>query len=186
MGSAIGTLQEGDYVVIRKQDDSISVHANNKIKPRNYINFKNAEIEDNKITFANKKEKLIINCKEINWIKEINLSSHEVLIKNTEKELMDKLENWIRMNDKDFISIHREYVTEKGKIDVVVEYDNKLKLYEGKRRKITTKDIYQLYRYSTCIKKDHELFLVGPSISPTAIKSCDEHNVKFIELTWDD
>lgn len=186
IGTAVGTLSEGNYIVFRKPDNSVSIHAKNKIKPRNYINAKEIKIENNQIICINKKEKLIITYTDINWIKPLNLSSHEVVIQNTEKQLMDKLEEFIRSNDNEFINIYREYPTEKGKIDVVVEYHDKLKLYEGKRRKIITKDIYQLYRYSTCISQNHELYLVGPSISSTAIKSCEENKIKFIQLTWDD
>lgn len=188
-GSAIGRLKHGSYLVIRKPDNSISIHASDKNLPRNYlrattISYNN---EHSKIVCTNKKESITINVDIVKWIQKINLSTETVVITNSEKQLVDKLERQIKQNENAVTT--REFVTSAGKIDLAVEYKDKnnyLEIYEAKRRKLTLADIYQLKRYSNTISVPHKCFLVAPSISPNAEKNLAEHNIEFIQLSWDD
>ena len=189
-GSAFGELSTGSYLVIRKPDNSISIHAGNKNLPRNYLRATKISIDFQhcKILCSNKKEQLIINVHEIKWVQLTELSLDMVTITNSEKQLVDKFENHVKVTNNNAITT-REFVTDVGKIDLVVEYigkPNYLEIFEAKRVKATLNAIYQLKRYSKSINKPHQLYLIAPDISKNAEKYLESNNVKFIKVTWDD
>jgi len=188
-GSAIGKLNTGSYLIIRKPDNSISIHAGDKNLPRNYlrattISYNN---EHKQIICTNKKERITITIDVIKWIKLLELSTSIVAITNSEKQLVDKLEKQILENNNAITT--REFITEAGKIDLVVEYLDKpdyLEIYEVKRKPIILTNLYQIKRYSNKITRPHKCFLVAPSISKNAEKHLKEHDIEFKKLTWDD
>lgn len=189
--AVIGLLETGVYLLIKKRDGSISIHANNLNQPRNYLRSTEIIISHNIIIFHNKKEKLKIKINQIHWYKPIeDLSQHKTILYGTESQLVEKLIN----NIHDIIpetlgaEIIREYIIpECGPIDVAIFKENKCWLIEAKRKKITKKAVSQLLQYRSHYKEDKEVYqyLVGPEISPSALKWAEENNIKFIELYWD-
>jgi len=189
-GSAFGKLASGSYLVIRKPDNSISVQAGDKNLPRNYLRALeiSTDIQNCKIICTNKKERLVINVHEIKWIQPTALSLETVVITNSEKQLVDKFEAYVKETNTNAVTT-REFVTEAGKCDLVIEYIGKYNycdVFEAKRRKASLADIFQLRRYSKSINKPHQLYLMAPGISKNAEKHLESNNVKFIKVTWDD
>lgn len=187
-GSAIGKLKTGSYLVIKKSDDSISVHANDKNLPRNYLRATTIsyDSEHNKIICTNKKESMIINIIKTKWIKSIELSKETVVITNSEKQLVDK-----------FISVVGDYienatpadvVTEfqllgNGKVDILIKLPDLTWIIEAKRKKITQKCISQVLQYKNHAPPGRvEYAIFGPSISKNALKYANQNCVKYINF----
>lgn len=189
-GSALGKLPSGSYLVIRKSDNSISVQAGDKNLPRNYLRAQTISVDDEycKIICSNKKERLTITVTTIKWIQVTELSTDTVTITNSEKQLVDKFEAYVKEINPNAITT-REFVTEAGKCDLVIEYLGKYDycdVCEFKRRRSNLADIFQLKRYSKSITKPHQLYLMAPGISKNAEKHLESNGVKFVKVTWDD
>lgn len=187
-GSAIGKLNTGSYLIIRKPDNSISIHAGDKNLPRNYlrattISYNN---EHKQIICTNKKERITITIDVIKWIKLLELSTSIVAITNSEKQLIDK-----------FISVVGDYienatpadiVTEfqlpgNGKVDILIKLPDLTWIIEAKRKKITQKCISQVLQYKNHAPPGRvEYAIFGPSISKNALTYANQNCVKYINF----
>jgi len=188
-GRAIGKLSKGTYVVLRKPDGSVSVQARDLNQPRNYIRAKEIILEKSLLICINKKEKIIIDIRNIQWFQNMPLwSGAKVKLYKTEAQLVDKLIRNIKKYLPDLPEIipQREFAVPGGKVDVAVMGKNKLFLFEVKRRKCTLRDIRQVLQYDDHIDMECILHLVAPDISENALKYATINKIKFIELTWDE
>ncbi len=137
VGTALGLLTKGSYLIHRKSDGSVSIFGGDLNKPKNYIRSTNVEVIDDVIVFSNKKEKLKIKIHKLFWKQVMSAwATNKVNLYRTEQQLVDKLireiETWIPGASKG--EIHREYRTAAGPVDVAVEIGNDIHLLECKRR----------------------------------------------------
>jgi len=188
IGTALGLLNKGTYLIHRKPDGSVSVHGGDLNKPKNYIRSTDVKVENDVVIFSNKKELLKIKIHKLHWKQTMSAwATNRVDLYRTEAQLVDKLVNnmdtWVPDENK---IIHREYRTAGGPVDVAVEVGEDIHLFEVKRRRATIKDVTQVLKYNDLI--DHEtpkLYLVAPGISDKGLAYAEKHNIKFIELDWD-
>ena len=204
-GRASSVLERGNYLIIRKQDGSIMIHGANHVPALNYMgNGSIIEIKGNSITATRRSE--IIKIEIYKWhdaLKLPNWSTHKIVIKRTEAELVNKIaSNPARyFGPGDYIST-REYATTAGPVDLVimqdidlatlhnVPLDSRIHIIEAKRKKITLKDCYQLKRYLDAIAKsglrDITGCLAGPEISGNALAHCKDNNFRYLQVRFEE
>ena len=187
-GRAVGTLDRGDFILIRKRDGSVSVIGGDLNQPRNYIRATEVKAQDDIIIFSNKKEKLIIQVEKLHWKNGITTwSTNKVELYRTEAQLVEKLiksiDTWIPEASKQEIT--REYRTPAGPVDVAVQFSHQLHLLEVKRRKATIKDCTQILKYDDHVENECHLYLVAPEISDNALTYAEKNKITYIQLEWD-
>lgn len=189
-GRASSVLQRGKYLIIFKNDRSVSIHANDLITPRNYMGSDSLlRIDDNIIEFKRRKEiiKVIIyNTINITYLEE--WASHKIAICRTEKELVQKIcKNWSTYFTDEDVDIRCEVPTELGPIDILGTTDRLLYIIEVKRRTAVIKDVTQLLRYVEAMSGTKEVkgFIAAPSISKNAFGYLSKHNLGYLEVQFD-
>jgi len=187
-GRANSTLEDGNYLIIRKRDGSFQVHGSTKLTPKNYQGPRSKLTVDNSTIISyNKKEKIIVNVNNIIDVEILeDWSDHDIALQRTEKELVEKLQS--KLDEYIGVNCHtkiREYATDYGPVDLVgIDIDGVKHTIEVKRRKITIKDATQLLRYMECLDNARG-YLAGPSISPKALSYLKTHHLIFISLEFD-
>lgn len=182
-GRACSTLDEGTYLVIFKQDQSLSIHGRNKILPLNYIGSGcKASVDGSVVTFTRKSESITIVINSIITSISLDLSELEPVKHNTERELVDQIAHNLTILTGCTATPEREKKTEHGPIDLYV-YDNGIHhIIEAKRRTASIKDVTQVIRYGETFCGDKTLYIAAPKISKNALKYATERNVKFLEV----
>ncbi|CAK0748393.1 endonuclease [Azospirillaceae bacterium] len=170
IGRASSTLEDGDYLIILKDDRSIQIQGQKLNKPLNYINFKTLEISDNKMVAKSKNEQIIINInREISRI-QLDLSDNKPKLVNSEEDLVNKLKDNLHLVTSDtIIRATKEYRTKYGNIDLFVETSNGNYIIEVKRHRININSCKQIQKYLECEKG------VGILCAPKIIKSAEDY-----------
>jgi len=160
-GRACSTLPRGNYLILIKEDNSVSIHASTKIAPRNCQQAGSEIIRNgNKLIFRNRGETITIIINKIHFTERPkDWSKEEITITKTEKELVDKLfYNWCDYFDGDFEFIYTEYGTELGSIDLLgIRSDLVYYVVEVKRRRCTINSVSQVKRYVDAQKSKEKM-----------------------------
>lgn len=184
-GRAYSELIRGNYLVIKKNDNSVQIHGGNKIPPRNYQGSKSKLIYDGNTLFvSNKKEEIKIELNNIISINYLDLwSESEISIFKTESDLVQKLVSSMSSYVTDeIIRVEKEYKTRLGPIDIAVIGKNYLHLIEVKRNPISSTNVYQLKRYIDCVEEKKKAYIAGPSIKANAREICSINNIEYIQV----
>lgn len=191
-GAALAHLRRGNYLIIKKRDGSVSIQGGDLNQPRNYIRSTSVEIHNNIIVCQNKREWLKIKIHNHWWMKNTEQwDAHKVELYRTEQQLVDKLLRCLGELLPEAIGgeIIREYrIPEAGAIDVGIFKPHTSWLVEVKRKKVTLQTIGQVLKYRDHYSEQHapHLVIVAPDISPNGLKYAQSHNIRFIQLVWDD
>lgn len=189
-GRALGLLGPGNFLLLRKNDGSVSVHGGTLIPPRNYMGagakMKGAISPGNGVLiFTRKKETIEIHISHVYFLKHMDdWSESEVRLKRTEKELVQKLFwNWPDYFDITCFSIEMEVMTEYGAIDLMgTEFDGTHHVVEVKRRKATVSDCGQLRKYVETVGGIG--YLAAPEIGEKALNYLENHGYKYIDVQF--
>jgi RecB family endonuclease NucS len=190
-GRASSTLETGNYLIIRKPDGSLLVHANNKTSPRNYQGPKSKlEVRGNVLISRSKSESLrIVLYRVHSYAPLVNWADAEIEITRTEKELVDELfDNWDYYFAGNFEIIYREYATPVGAIDLLGITDNLAHyVVEVKRRKGSVPDVAQLHRYAQALQDKRRVvrgFLAAPAIGDRALDYLARYDYSWVPVDF--
>lgn len=190
-GRANSILALGNYLILYKNDKSVSIHGGTNIQPRNYMGAKaSVSFENDTLTFTLKKETVKVNIKSIisctilnNW------SDNKIELCKTEKELSQKIvNNWNSYFNDQFTSVLQEYQTPLGPIDIIGFTSDAEYIIEVKRKTATIKDITQLLRYIEArrdICKQIHGYIACPSISQRALQYLNQHRLNYLYVDFD-
>ena len=182
-GRASSILENGDYLIIIKDDNSIQIQGQKLNKSLNYMNCKTIERYSNRIIAKSKKEQIIINLNNTISKTEFNLSDNRPKLINTENDLVNKLAiNLNLVTNEEIIKVTKEYRTKYGNIDLFVETTSNNYIIEVKRHKININACKQIQKYLECIKGTG--ILCAPKIIKSAQEYCDTHNLKYLKLEF--
>jgi len=185
-GRACSILENGNYLILYKNDKSLVIHGGDKITPRNYQG-KNSNllVEGDYLISTNKSETIKIKVIHVlNYFRLANWSNNDTIMTKTEKELVNKIyENWYCYVGVKCEEVYKEYMTEHGPVDLLGINNNKYHIIEVKRRKCNLKDATQLRKYLECFENKLG-YLAGPDISEKALKYLDKHGCKFISVDF--
>ena len=191
-GRANGELGPGNFLLIKKNDNSISIHSGVKITASNYLGA-SSKLSTNidTITCEHKKERLIIKIYDIINMMVLNdWSEDEVKLRRTEKELVQKLFwNWPDYFDITCFSIETEVMTDHGPIDLLgTEFDGTKHVIEVKRRKASVTDGGQLRKYVEAMREQNYKvsgYLAAPEIGTKATIYLEKHGYKYVRVGFD-
>jgi RecB family endonuclease NucS len=178
-GRARSTLEQGDYVIIRKQDGTLLVHGSAGYRPLNYQPpGGDIKMEDSKIISVRKGEVIEITINTIyNYFEIPKWDDNDIVLTGSESDLIDKfLKNPEDYVDIDIKEITREYKTIVGPIDLVlIDTSDVYHVFEFKRNKANIDACTQLLRYTSHLSEGHEClaYLACPDISKNAEKYLD-------------
>ncbi len=185
-GRAYSQLGRGEYLIIKKLDNSVMIHGGNKIPPRNYQGAgSKLSYSENVLTITNKKELIKITIyNNIHNSYLDNWSTQEISIIRTEADLVNKIISNISGYIADEIKeVIREYKTKLGPIDIGVVGSSHLHLIEVKRNSVSTTNVYQLKRYIDSVDQESILaYIAGPGIRDNALELCGKNNIKYIKV----
>lgn len=172
-GRAYSVLQTGVYLILHKADGSFQIHGQNLIKPLNYQGPKSVlTYHNNRLICLNKTEKLVVELDEIISYSPLNLSSHQIEIRRTERELVQKiLQNWEQYFGKEFETIQTEFKVSDGTADIAgFSSSGDCIIIEVKRRKATVRDATQLQLYVESVESLYKVkgVLAAPQIAEKA------------------
>jgi len=190
-GRANSTLERGNYLILFKGDQSVSIHGGSLITPRNYMGAGSAlERNGNIFTFRRKNETVTINLFNTHFLQELeDWSTAAIVIRRTEKELATKIYNgWEGYFGAGFDRVEMEANTELGPIDILGERADCFVVVEVKRRRVTVKDVTQLRRYVEALEqrgKQCRAYLAAPEISTSASKYLRKHDLRFLQVDFD-
>lgn len=192
VGRAIGKLGPGRFLLLVKNDGSISIHAGSDIPARNYMGSGcKLRIDGSILRFNCKKENITIHLNEIiNYHPLLDWSEDKVFLRRTEQELVDKIfHNWNDYIDADVEIIEKEYLTKYGPVDILgLQADFTHHVVEVKRRKTTISDVGQLRRYVEVFEEqfDTKGYLASPEIGEKAVAYLEKHGYQWIQVDFDD
>jgi RecB family endonuclease NucS len=194
-GRALGLLGPGNFLLLSKNDGSVSIHGGTNIPPRNYMGsgtkmHMNISAGSGTMSFKRKEEMIWIEISRIYFMEKMDdWSNDEVLLRRTEKELVHKIfTNWGDYIDGEFEIIEKEHPTEYGPVDLVgIESDRTRHVIEVKRRKASVTDATQLRKYveafePACAKG----YLASPEIGDNALKFLAKHGYKWLRVEFDE
>jgi hypothetical protein len=187
-GRAYSTLQDGNYLIIRKKDGTLIIHGAELQKELNYQP-PGAQliIDGSRMISKTKKETIIIDFNEV--MAQINLddlSSHRPIIQKTEEQLCKQIENKIStLLGVNVREIHREYQTKHGPVDIfIIDEQNCKHILEVKRRKAQISACTQLERYVQAIP-EAKGWLLSPSISKNALAYLQQHGFVWRQVEFE-
>ena len=186
-GRANSVLEEGNYLILYKSDQSLTIHGGNKVTPRNYqTSGSKLFVSGYTIISTNKKETIKITISEIIYYNILsNWSNNDVTMTKTEKDLVNKIfNNWSKYVGISCTEIYKEYITDHGPVDLAGVLGHQYHIIEVKRRKCTIKDATQLRKYLECFD-DYVGYLAGPDISDKALEYLGRHDCNFIKVDFD-
>lgn len=190
-GRAASTLELGNYLVLYKQDGSLSIHGTTMVLPRNYMaGGTTLELDGDKLIIHRKKETIIITVVKVHYLHFMeDWSASKIVICRTEKELAHKIFNhWCDyFPDDQFEIIELEHPTELGPIDILGLTDTTDFVVEVKRKRATLKDVTQLRRYIEAKSGTRQVkgFLAAPTIGGAARKYLEKHDLAFLQVNFD-
>lgn len=188
-GRASSTLEDGDYLIIIKDDNSIQIQGQKLNKSLNYMNCKTIEHRSNKIMARSKKEQITINLNKIISKTKFNLSDNRPKLLNTEDDLVNKLAaNLNLITDEKIIKVTKEFRTKYGNIDLLVETETNCGnftnnyIIEVKRNRININACKQIQKYLECIQGVG--ILCAPKIIKSAQDYCDLKYLTYLKLEF--
>lgn len=192
-GRAVGLLGPGNFLLLRKNDGSVSVHGGVNIPPRNYMGggtkmHMNVTAGSGTISFKRKKEIIWIEITKIHFMEKMeDWSTDEVRLRKTEKELVHKIfTDWGDYIDGEFDIIEKEYPTKYGPVDLI-GFGEEVAVIEVKRRKATVSDCTQLRRYVEAFEPASVRgYLASPEIGDNAVKYLEKHGYEWILVEFDE
>lgn len=186
-GRASSILKDGNYLIIKKADNSIQIHGATQTTPLNYMGSGTVlSIMNNKIICKKKSEILEITINNIINTMYFDLSDHSIELVKSESHLVDKLCN----NITNYIDLHeeytitREYRTKNGPIDVLVKCGDVSHVIEAKRRTVSTSACIQVRKYGEEFEQPI-LYVAGPKIAKPATKYIEKHGIRYIKIDFD-
>ncbi len=189
-GRALGNLPLGNYLLLIKNDRSISIHGGTKISPRNYLgvdSITSGEPQNgHDLVFIKKNETIVIHFDHIHHRYTLkDWSEDEVEITNTEAHLVQKLVAEIDCYIPNAIAVEREVQSGVGPVDVLVITDDDVKhVIEAKRRKASTADCSQLHRYCCQFSGDVKGYIASPSIGKKALSYLESLGYSWIKVSF--
>lgn len=193
-GRATSTLPSGNYVVMRKADGSMSIHGSTLNTPRNYMGCNaQCQLVDGTLIFTLKKETIKVKIENIISIMYLDgWSDNPITISRTEKELSKKIfDNWGEYFTGEYFSLHLEYQSEVGIVDVLGStIDSHYSIVEVKRKTANLAAVSQLRRYvehfaSLQGVKSVDGCLAAPAISPNALKHLTSFGYRYLPIDFD-
>jgi RecB family endonuclease NucS len=192
-GRANSILDTGDYLIVYKEDGSVSVHGNTNIMPRNYMGGDGVcTFKDNILYFESKNETIKVEINNVLWVQNIaGLSQHKPIMVKTEKDLVNSLIRNISsiFNNMEFVNIATEFQSSAGPIDLCCATSDSLYVIEVKRKKAGLSAVSQLQRYvqaAATTGKTIYGYLAAPEITKSALKLLESHSFIWIEVGFDD
>lgn len=191
-GRACSELGPGNFLLLYKNDKSVSIHGGTLITPRNYLSRNGrVNVNDNTITFELKKEKIIITISTVHSLTYFdNWAEDKVIISRTEAELVNKLMlQWEKYFGNAKL-VRREHITELGTIDLMgITIDDIYIVVEAKRKKVTINHCTQLLRYVehfVANGKTVKGYMASPTISDNALKYLHKHKCDWVKVDFGD
>jgi RecB family endonuclease NucS len=190
-GRASSSLERGNYLVVYKNDRSVSIHGATIVMPRNHMGAgSKLREEGNQILFQRKGETVCIKINHIHFLNYLDdWSESKIVICRTEKELAKKIfDNWSDLFDDNFEIVEMEFGTDLGPIDLVGFTLTTDYIVEVKRKRASLKDVTQLRRYVEAMEhrgRPCRAFLAAPEIAKNAMKYLEKHNLQFLEVNFD-
>lgn len=196
-GRAKSTLATGKYLIIIKQDGSLLIHDNSKLKPKNYIGPKATIIqEDDKIIATYKEEKIEIILENVeNKLTIQNWDNNHISLTRSESDLRNKLcgniQEYLGVNP---VEIIKEYqvsvdVCSVGLIDVLVKDDKDTHhIVEVKRGQASLSACSQLYRYYCEYKSVHTSvkgYICSPAITKSGLNLLEKYGLNYVKINFD-
>ncbi len=191
-GRAFSTLEHGNYLIIYKNDNTVSIHGGDLITPRNYMGSNSKlTIDGNKLVFTRKKETVTITIDKILYLNYLDDWSYsKIIIRRTEKELARKIyDNWKSYFNDEFDDVVFEFPTPLGPIDLAGFTKTTDYIVEVKRRVASLKDVTQLRRYVEALEIREKLckaYLAAPGISKKALTYLEKHQLYFLQVEFDE
>ena len=210
-GRASSTLEPGNYLIIYKPDQSLSIHGACFAKPLNYQNggtkleeFKSgATFDDMWTNLFTKRPKSIIVAK--NKLETIIIGIHAIVhsqviegwtdakikLTRSERDLVNQVFN--RLDEYfpgiDISLAELEASTPYGNVDILLIDTSGIRyVVEAKRKIVSVAGCGQVARYAnyyTGIGLTVKQFVVGPSISRNAIDYCAQNGQTWVQATFD-
>lgn len=189
-GRAASTLEAGNYLILYKDDKSLSIHGSTMVLPRNYMaGGTRVELDGDRLVVHRKKETVVITVQEVHHLHFLgDWSASKIVICRTEKELVRKIfNNWGQYFAGDFEIIELEHPTELGPIDILGRTDTTDFVVEVKRKTATTRDVTQLRRYIEAKSGARVVrgFLAAPGIAASARRYLEKHDLTFLHVNFD-
>lgn len=191
-GRASSTLKRGNYLIVYKQDRSVSIHGSTIVMPRNYMGAGSELSEDNnQIIFKRKGEIVCVRIHHIHFLNYLDgWSDSKIAICRTEKELAKKIfDNWCDYFDDDFEVVEMEFITDLGPIDIAGFTSDTDYIVEVKRKRASLKDVTQLRRYVEAMENSNRLcraYLAAPDIAKNAMGYLKKHGLHFLKVDFDE
>jgi len=187
-GRASSTAGPGNFLLIHKPDGSTFIHASGLSTPLNYQRpGSTILVNDDIITVTSKDAsesiKVILHdVKEYNEF--LDWSKAKPVMKGTEKQLCDKIiANIDTLLGIKIIEVNRELKTPIGDVDIVgIDAYGIWHIIEVKRGRITTNDLYQLWKYYTHLRitKICNGYMAAPAISVKAQGMLDDFGFSYL------
>lgn len=202
-GRASSTLARGNYLIIKKQDGSLIIHGANHVPALNYISSNSTvRVEGNNIVATRRSEIIKIIIYSCDHLIPLNdWSENKVQVRKTEGELTAKIiADPAKYLGPGEYTAHRERSTLAGPVDLVL-ISTDIYIIEVKRKKVTLKDCYQVQRYLDAfdrlalvekknfkVEQDCKVIgcLAGPAISIDALNHCNENNIKYLQVLFEE
>ena len=200
-GRAASSLSIGERVIIIKNDNTVLIHTENKLKPINYMtNSKSIEFHPNIVDFDTivaKREKPfeeIINIYITELIQDIKLEltdENSFSLSGSEKDIQEYLVENPDVIEKGFKIIGIEYPTTAGKIDIFGHDKNGVNtIVEIKRVKGSQAAVGQLRRYYESLEPQFSdglrAILISDGISAPALETLKGYGFQFLDLSHKD
>ena len=193
-GRALGLLGPGDFLLLRKNDGSVSIHGGTGIGARNYMGA-GTKMQgaitpgEGILSFLRKGETIEVKMDEIHFMEQmLDWSEDEVKLRKTEKELVQKIFwNWPDYVDVQCEIIEMEYHTDVGPFDLIGFATHDIHIIEVKRRKASIPDVTQLKRYVDYMRKRSTVYgyLASPEIGTKALEYLEEHGFHWLYVDFD-
>lgn len=194
-GRAASTLERGDYVILKKPDGSIQIHASSLVRPRNFMSHASLTTHDNTLVVQTKSERIDITIFRVHHMWHVvSWSNHKVRMTRTEAELVDKIvsdpNRYLHVDPFQY-RVKRELPVRSGMVDIVFFplHEGITHVVEVKRRTVSVTAVYQVKRYLDTMKKAGyrclKGYLAGPRISDRALSLCADNDISYFLIDWD-
>lgn len=188
-------LPEGDRVLIVKEDNSISIHADKGFKPLNYMT-PPLEVKDSTdkngdrvISFESNKEVLEVTLHEVYNESVFHMNNEEMGLQrdNTEKDVQAYLAANLSLIAPDLVFLEREFETGIGPVDLLAEDANGV-LYPIEVKRIAPMvTVSQVMRYVEGLEEQFPNRPIVPVIAALKFKEktlvlAKKKNVRILEV----
>lgn len=189
-GRASSKLARGNYLVVRKPDDSLQIHTSQNIKPINYQG-QGCKFEylHPCLTCHSSRELIKIRIHSAHSLIRTDSWGHnELQIVRTENDLKQVISSRIDELTQDKIEcVTYEHPTPYGPVDVLARGAFATHVIEVKRKTASVAAAGQIARYKNHL--DTELpnpiyWLMAPGISPKCLDYCNKNGIRWKEVNF--